>query len=321
MVYAKECQPSLRLQKFEALDWRIPLNHPIRPEFQAEYKSWLAGYKGEKAVLFYLSLLPEEKYLIFHDLRLQLGKYYFQIDFLLLCSSFGLVLEVKNRKGQYHFDKNTNETLLKTNESEERIRNPVLQAKIQARKLKRWMQKNHCPDVPIYYLFVNSNERATFKVDPGNEQILQTLCHAESLLEKINKIENCLTEDKLDVKELKKVKRLLLSSHTPDNPDLMQHFRLSHYDILTGVLCPKCLYVPMNYSHGKWCCPTCHIESKTAHIQAVNACFLLYGPSITNSQLRKFLHMDSPRCMIRIINSMNLSHKGTFRNRVYFLKK
>lgn len=320
-MIAKECLPSVRLQKFAVLDGRVPFNNPIRAKLDAEYKSWLAGYKGEKSIMFYLSLLPEEKYLIFHDLRLKLGKYFFQIDFLLLCSSFGLVLEVKNRKGEYHFKEETNETILKMKESEERIKNPVQQARIQARKLKIWMKKYNCPNVPIYYLFVNSNERATFKIDPGCEHILATLCHAESLLEKINVIENNPNKDKLDAKELKKVKRLLISKHTPDNPDLLDYLQLSPNEIPTGVHCPKCRFLPMVYSNGKWWCPKCDIKSKTAHIQAIHDCFLLYGPLITSAELRRFLHVESPRCMIRIIHSMNLDHKGTFRNRVYFLKK
>lgn len=320
-LIAKECQPSFRLEKYEAYDRRIPKSHPIRAEFQAEYKNWLAGYKGEKSVMFYLSMLPEEKYHIFHDLRLKLGNYYFQIDFLLLCSSFGLALEIKNRIGEYHFQKDCNQTTLKINGNEERIKNPVLQARIQARKLKKWLQKHNCPDVPIYYLFVNSNERATFKIETGNEQIIRSLCHAESLLEKISVIENYSKEEKLDAKDFKKIKRLLISSHTPDNPDLMQHFNLSSDDIITGALCPLCLFLPMKYTYGKWCCPNCNTISKTAHIQAIRDCFLLYGPPITNTELRKFLHINSPRTMIRIIHSMDLTYSGTFRNRVYFLKK
>jgi hypothetical protein len=319
-VIAKECQPSVRLQKFAVLDGRIPLSHPVRPKFESEYKSWLAGYKGEKSVMFYLSLLPEEKYQIFHDLRLKLGKYYLQIDFLLLCSSFGLVLEVKNRKGMYHFNRETNETILRVNESEERIKNPVQQARMQARKLKIWLKKHNCPDVPIYYLFVNSNERATFKIEAGSEHILATLCHAESLLEKINVIENYPNKEILDAKDFKKVKRLLISNHTPDNPNLLDYLQLSPNEIPTGVQCPKCHYFPMVYSNGKWLCPNCETQSKTAYIQAIHDCFLLYGPSITSAELRKFLHVNSPRCMIRIIHSMDLDHKGTYRNRVYFLK-
>lgn len=320
-MIAKECQPSIRLQKYEVMDGRIPWNHLIRPTFQTEYKNWLAGYKGEKSLMFYLSMLPEEKYHIFHDIRLKLGKYYFQIDFLLLCSSFGLVLEVKNRIGEYNFQKDFGQTILKVNGAEERIKNPVAQARIQARKLKIWLQKHNCPDVPIYYLFVNSNERATFKIEPGNEQIIRTLCHAESLLEKISTIDNESNVKKLDAKDLKKIKRLLLSSHTPDNPDLLQHFELSPNEIPTGVHCPDCRFLPMKYRRGKWCCPNCNLISKTAHVQAIRDCFLIYGPSVSSSVLRKFLHIDSPRSMIRLIHSMDLTYSGTFRNRVYLLKK
>ncbi|MFK9091494.1 nuclease-related domain-containing protein [Bacillus salipaludis] len=122
-MFAKECLLPLRIQKYEALDPRLIPNHPIRPTLLTEYNNWMAGYKGEKSLDFYLSMLPEEKYLIFHNIRLLLGRYFFQIDILLLCTAFGLVLEVKNRKGEYFFQKYLNQTTLKN----ERIRNPIIQ--------------------------------------------------------------------------------------------------------------------------------------------------------------------------------------------------
>jgi hypothetical protein len=319
-LIVKECKVSLRIQKYEALGRRIVANHPIRPILADEYHNWMAGYKGEKSLEYHLSMLPEEKYLIFHNIRLLLGKYYFQMDYLLLCAAFGLVLEVKNRKGTYLFEKYLNQVSLKTTEKDERIKNPVLQAKLQATKLKKWLTKHNFPAFPIHCFFVNSNNRAIIRTDPGNEQILRNICNSESLVEKITHIESFEKKEMVDTKTLRKMKRLILSSDTPETFDILKHFLLSLHDILTGVQCPDCGFLSMNYKYGIWSCPNCQCHSKTAHIQAIRDYFLLIKPSITNSELREFLHIDSPRVANKILRQLNLPSEGTFKGRIYFPK-
>ena len=319
-LFVKECQKSVRLQKYEALIPRIPLNHPVLPEVQAEYKKWLAGYKGEKSLVFYLSMLPEAKYTIFHDLRLHLGKYFFQIDYIILCSAFALILEVKNRSGEYFFEKNLNQATITNNGATERIKNPVTQARLQAAKLNRWLQEHGCGELPILFLFVNANEKATIKLAPGTEPLLRNMCNSEGLLEKVSQIQNQYKEDKLDSKEIKKIRRLLLTNHTPDDPSLLNRFNLTEQNLLTGVQCLSCGYLPMKYQRGTWNCPSCNAASKTAHAKAVNDYFLLIKPSLTNAELRQLLHINSPRTANRLFHSMELPYSGTGRNRVYFYK-
>jgi hypothetical protein len=55
--------------------------------------------------------------------------YYFQIDFLLLCRAFGVVLQVKHRGGEITFERDFNQTTIKRNGKKSRINNPVLQAR------------------------------------------------------------------------------------------------------------------------------------------------------------------------------------------------
>ncbi|MCL6572076.1 MAG: NERD domain-containing protein [Bacillus sp. (in: Bacteria)] len=320
-MFAKECAISKRIKKYEAMDRRLDCNHLIRPDLLAEYKNWLAGYRGEKSVAFYLSMLSDSKYLIFHDLRLKLGKYYFQIDFLLLSSTFNLVLEVKNRIGEYRFEKNQNQTTLKSNGIEKRIKNPVLQAKLQAKKLKKWLKKYNCPEVPIYYLFVNSNEKAIIRIEPGNEQINQYICHSEALVERIDQLANFYKTEILNASELRKIKRLLLAHHTPDDPDLLHHFNLSAKHITPGVQCQECGCLPMKYHYGTWSCSICKHKSKIAHYQAIEDYFLLVKPTISNSELRQFLQIKSPKSANTILHTLNFSYSGTNKNRVYFLEK
>ncbi|WP_169802769.1 nuclease-related domain-containing protein [Neobacillus soli] len=323
MSLIEECSNiSLRIQKLEALiNGRLAYLHPIWPEVMNEYKRRLAGQRGEKSMYFHLSMLSESKYQIYHGIRLLYRGFYFQIDFLVLCGAFALVLEVKNRSGELEFEKEFNQVTCKKNGQKERINNPVSQAKLQARKLRGWL-RDHNIELPVHYLFVNSNEKTIILSDPGNEHITRHICNSETLLEKMDQLEHFHKEEKLDAKELRKLRRLLLSRHTPENPDILKQFHLSpKEDILPGVICPTCRFLPMNYHYGSWCCPKCNLKSKTAHIPAINDHFLLIKPSITSAELRAFLLVSSPSVGGKILASMNLPFSGTFRNRVYFSKK
>jgi hypothetical protein len=313
-LFAKECLLPLRIQKYEALDRRLPQNHPIRATLLKEYNNRMAGYKGEKSLDFHLSMLPDERYLIFHNIRLPLGKYFFQIDILLLTTAFAFILEVKNRTGEYHFEKYLGQTTLKG----ERIKNPVLQARLQALKLSKWLQQHNVLDLPVHYLFVNSNENAKIRVEHGNEQILRYISNSEGLIEKITQIDNMNKKEKLTPKELRKLKRVILTSDTPENFDVLEHFHLTPYDIPTGVRCLDCLYLPMNYSSGKWICPHCKRRSKTAHVKAIQDYFLLIKPTISNAELRTFLKIDSPRSANTIFRKLGLPSTGMNKGRVYF---
>lgn len=315
----EECSNlSLRIQKLEALlDGRLENHHPVWQEVVAEYKRRVAGQKGEKALYFHLSMLPESKYQIYRGIRLKYRGFYFQIDFLIICAAFALVLEVKNRGGEMKFDKEFSQSTCKKNGQEERIQNPVLQAKLQAKKLRGWLKDHNFMEIPIHYLFVNSNEKTLIQSEPGNEQITRHICNSEVLIEKIEQLANYYKKDTLGSKEIKKMKRLLLSKHTPENPDILKQFNLTPKDIPKGVICPDCSFLPMNYKYGTWCCSKCKTESKTAHIKAINDYFLLIKPSITNAELRKFLQIDSIRVSGKILASMKLPFTGKYKNRVY----
>ncbi|WP_353957948.1 nuclease-related domain-containing protein [Peribacillus sp. ACCC06369] len=74
---------------------RLPPGHAKQPAIIADIKKIKAGYNGEYRVFQSLIALPEKEYLLFHDLRLIGSPFPFQIDILILTSSFLLILEVK----------------------------------------------------------------------------------------------------------------------------------------------------------------------------------------------------------------------------------
>lgn len=310
----KDCELPLRIQKFEALLRSIQDDHWQRYEIVNEYKNWLTGFRGEESVMYHLDSVVTEDYRIYHDIRLKLGKYYFQIDFLLICPRFILVLEVKNRSKDWHFAKLLNQVTM----DGKRVKNPILQAKVQSIKLRRWLAEHHFKETPILYLFVNSNEKSKIHID-YDHKYSRNVCNSEQLLEKIEQIGNQNKMEILEEKELRKINRLILAKNTPDNPDLLQHFKLTSEDLLAGVRCQKkqCCTSEMRYKAGTWTCPVCKLKSKTAHHQKIHDYFLLIKPSITNAEARKLLHIKSRKIIHQMLSSMNLPYAGKFKGRVY----
>ena len=95
-MIGKDCEKPLKLLMLEALNRRLPESHPVQAALTVDIRKIHAGYRGEKRVFSILKALPEKDYLLFHDLRLPSIPYPFQIDILLVSSSFILILEVKN---------------------------------------------------------------------------------------------------------------------------------------------------------------------------------------------------------------------------------
>jgi hypothetical protein len=281
----------------------------------------MTGFRGEESVMnFHLEPIWNSNYRIYHDLRLLHGKYYFQIDILILCGYFALVLEVKNRSKDWYFDKVLNQASFDQNGKKERTKNPVFQARLQAFKLKEWLREHNFTGIPIQYLFVNSNEKANIIIGDDNKY-KWNICNSEFLLERIDQIASQFKLELLGEKELRKINQVLLSKHTPENLDLLQKYNLAQKEILTGVHCPKCDYLPMIYYSGTWKCPKCRMESKTAFMDTLRDYFQIISPTITNAEARHFLQINSPKITHHLLSLMDLPSTGKFKDKVYYQPK
>jgi hypothetical protein len=316
-MIAKPCVQPPCIEKYQILVRRLAENELVKFDMVTDYNNRLTGFLGEESVMnFHLEPISDLKFQIYHDLRLFQGKYYFQIDILILCAYFAMVLEVKNWAKDWHFDKVLHQTMVDKNGKMERTKNPVFQARLQAFKLREWLKQHNITGMPIQYLFVNSNEKSNIIIQDDNKY-KWNVCNSEYLLEKIDQINNDYKIELLDEKELRKINKLLLSNHTPENIDLLQKYHLTSNQILTGVHCPECNYLPMNYYAGTWKCPKCRFQSKTAFINTLHDYFHIINPSITNAEARRFLQINSPKMAHHYLTSMNLNSTGKFKYKIY----
>jgi hypothetical protein len=154
-------------------------------------------------------------------------------------------------------------------------------------------------------------------IAPGYHEADKKVCKVFDVLKRIQDIEKYHTKDIIDQKTIAKMKKLLLSKHTPIKGDLMETLGIKKSDIMSGVECPNCLFMPMDFKRQKWSCSNCLCIFNDAHIQAIIDYFLLINPFINNRELREFLHIPTARAATYLFSMLNLNQSGNTRDRIY----
>ncbi|QFT90128.1 Nuclease-related domain protein [Bacillus sp. THAF10] len=317
----KPLEKPLTIRKLEALLRRIDQNHPKRPLIEQDLAKRMAGYKGELSMEYHLSFLDENKYFIFHSLRLESTKnYHFQMDVLVLTSKYFLILEIKNIIGQVSFEKHFDQFLRTLNGMEEGFYNPLDQVKKQKLRLAEFLenQKIKLPSITPFVCFTNPQTiiRADSRVKASH-----SIMHAHNLFSKLEEIDQKFDSPIFTEKELLKISRKLLKKHCEEDINILERFDIKPDEIIEGVHCPNCFNISMKRRGGSWVCKHCKHETKDAHKQTLEDYLLLFGTNITHQQLKKFLGLASDSTTSKIIYSLKLSHCGSKYKRTYFLPK
>ncbi|WP_052353836.1 nuclease-related domain-containing protein [Neobacillus jeddahensis] len=315
-MFAKPLVIPINLLKAEVLEKRTPKNHPNLLELKSFIKNVRSGYNGERKIHYYLCQIPAKRFCIFHDLRLPCGEGYFQIDALLLSPKGILMIDGKNHSGKLTIEKN--QMIQEYADKRSVYENPISQANRHNLLLTYFLQKHKILQIPIDSLAVICKSSTELVISPGYLEAEKKVCRVSDLLRKIDKFYRYHNRDLLDQKSIEKIKRLLLKNHTPQNIDLFKKFDIAKLEIITGVPCPHCSSTTMTYGRRHWLCPICHYVSKDAHLEAINDYFLLINPSFTNSEIRTFLHLPSTRTTTYLLSQLNLSFKGSTKDRRYF---
>ncbi len=167
---------------------RLSEFHVKRSEIEGQMRSLSSGYRGEKTLNYFLSLLPSKKYHIFQGIRLPIGKSYFQMDAILFSNKSGLIVEGKNYSGEILLDKLQ---LTRTFKEEMTIySNPVAQVNRHKILLKYLFEKYQLPLIPIGNLVCFTNKTSSIKITPGYHEAEKKICKADNLLMKIDEHES-----------------------------------------------------------------------------------------------------------------------------------
>ncbi|MEW9050952.1 MAG: nuclease-related domain-containing protein [Neobacillus sp.] len=307
------------LLQAEACDRRLPRNHKQRLNLEVKLRNLISGHTGEKTLNYFLSLMPNEKYQIYHGLRLPIGNSFFQIDGLLVSSKIIFVLESKNNAGILTIDKH--QLTQQYDENTETYQNPVAQVTRHKILLKYFLDEYKIPTIPMEDLVVITRSSTELRISQGYTDGHKKVCKAEDLLKELQRLEKFNHKESFDKQTINKLKYLLLKKHTPLMASLLEELGIDRSEMLTGVLCPNCIGVKMDYYRKHWKCPKCLLVSKDAFIEAINGYFLLIKSTITNAELCAFLQLPSQRAATFIFSLLNLPSTGQNKGRVYHQPK
>jgi ribosomal protein L37AE/L43A len=307
----------LRILQNEALLRRLPDYHRKRQEIETDNRNRIAGYNGEKRLDYYLSLLPNNEFKIYNDLRLTL-QYAFQIDSLIITPFFAAIIEVKNYSGTLYFEPLSGQLIQIHGQKEEVIPNPISQVMRQVSQFQEWLLKEKLPALPIEYFVVITNPSTYIKTEKDNSYIFKRVIHAEKLVDRLMEAKSAYNKQIMWPNQLQTLNKLIFERNTPLENQILSEYGISEKELLKGVQCHFCKSYTLIRKDGRWCCTKCAKVTRTAHIQAITDYFLLISTQITNKKCRDFLNLNSRHTAYRILKSMNLTFEGPSKTRFYF---
>lgn len=317
----KEAVESIKIKKLRLLHKRFPPDHAAHKEIESELMKSITGYKGEKSLDFHLELLPKDDTYIFHDLRIPFGSSHFQIDILILTTSFFIIIEVKNISGTLIFDQEFHQLIRIYKDIEEVFPDPVSQLYRQTHLFKEWLKLHKFPTIPIESVVIISNSNTQIKAIPEKANISKFVTHSANLLAKFHAYQKHYSKELVSKKEIKKLSRLLLKNHNQTDQDLFNKFNISADDLIKGVACPGCSKLSMVRVRRKWFCPNCGNYCSKAHIEALKDYTLLISPTISIHECCNFLQIPSRHTVKHILNGMNLKNSQKGKHKIYHLNE
>ncbi|MEH7225333.1 nuclease-related domain-containing protein [Bacillus sp. JJ1566] len=318
----KELKIPRRIRKLKVLFKRLEESHPKYLEINDEHGRRMAGYRGEQSLQYYLTFLKEKNYHIFHNLRLPdvSGKHFFEIDILLINPTFQLIIDAKHYRGELYFDGKFDQLIQTYKETRKSFNCPVTQINRHQLQLTRFLENLKSPSIPIEKLVIFTNPNAIIDASKDFKHYNKVI-KSPSFNSKIELFEKRNREVKYDKKQIQKLSKLLLKHHTPHDQDILGQFGIKEHELIKGVRCPKCDFLPMIRNPRSWICPSCKYSSTKPYYNSLNEYLLLFGNTITNQQLRDFLDIQSISTAKHILTSLNLQHEGSFRDRIYLLSE
>jgi hypothetical protein len=306
--YALLCYEAL----FRSLLSHLRENKTLRDEFGIHQ----AGYRGEKNADYVLSTYPHKSAYIFQGIRLKAGPFNFQIDTLMVTSSFILILEIKNFKGEIEYNPKTHQIIQFDGDQKKSQKNPILQAEAQKRHLTYWLQQSGFPPIPIETLGVSVNPSSILTYRDESVSAMNFI-QLDSLPTSLDNLYKTYTKNIYDSGTIQKLNRKLLRNNTPHKPNFIKQFNIADRHLIKGISCIDCQSSPLQYKGRKWICHRCGKKDSKAHEQKILDYFLLFDPTISNRVCREILQINSPKVARRLLYSLNLDISGKYYARKY----
>ncbi|WP_248512204.1 nuclease-related domain-containing protein [Sporosarcina sp. NCCP-2222] len=294
---------------------RLPEYHESFPALQTKQAAVQAGFGGEQELDKIFERYPfSMEYQVFHDLSLFTSAP-FQLDTLFITPWYAIVFEVKNMSGELLVTENPPQ-LIRTLESGQvsRFKSPFTQLENNCALFTDWLSRRSV-SLPVYGVIVLAYPRQHIEVFDTTVPILfpqAVPAFIRKLPSGVPLLDKAVFADLLV--NLQKSHRQFIP------PPICTTFSIPSQHIQTGVICPNCHRLGMKKYTGGWRCLSCGKTSRHAHKQAIREWFLLFGGAMRNQDCRHFLHVERQQTAHRLLTSMELEKKGSYRDRTYSMR-
>ncbi|WP_054754864.1 NERD domain-containing protein [Piscibacillus salipiscarius] len=302
-MYANDQPTPIKLFKQLATRRNLIPNHQIQTHLDEDIAKSSSGYYGELSIDFHLKYILE-KIPKLSNLRMKSEFIHFEIDTLLFCVKFLLLLQVKNLAGEVTIDHRTGIMNQKVRNDEVGYQDPILQVEKHARLLTKWL-KSRGYDIPIETLVVFTNKNVMIQQGPIplDPRIVSgyKLSHAYYDLKTKYK-------DKPDIQNRLKLYRDLQRHNEMYDMNLLKELNLSKKDFIPGAFCNYCHTKSMQYRRNGFECNNCKYKSQTVLEEFLKDYYLIFGHEITSDTLSEWLKID-------LVTSRRLLAKQNFRTK------
>ena len=303
------------LQKMlEAIVRRLPRKHTVYSNYNEHLRRIQAGFAGEQRVdAEWPEIdLPSPHYFL-HDFQVMnhAGSTH-QMDTILLCPHFLLILEIKNITGILSYDASFSQFIRTTIDGTvEGMSDPFQQLERHVALMKRLIQQEHL-GLPVLHAVVMATKNGILTEDFKGQPIFDVT----GLRSQMQKWLELHQPSAKEGEGLFHFANLLLSMHTR----VKREINVPLKDIVKGVLCINCEDgQPLRYHYKKWLCPRCGLVESSALNRTLDDYRLLVGPKLTNKSFCEFFSIDSPNLAYKLLQQLPLRAEGTKRHRKYWI--
>ena len=299
MILRKRNKP-LALQKYEALQARLPANSEYHASIERQIELATRGYQGELNTDKYLTILST-RFTILEDVCLVSGKQTFQIDTILITPNALYIIEVKSLRSNLTFDTNLNQFITGSGNRQSGYNHPITQAKAQKLKLQNWLFEHNQPNIPIHIFIAISEPSTIINVIGDHEKIANTVTHSENIPWKIIEYEKQYTANQKY--QHQKIGHVILKHCKDFDLDILTEQRIPPRQLIPGIRCHQCNYLGMTRVKWSWICPRCQYNDKMAAIKGIDEYLLLVKPWAINKEILNYLNIDSRYVVSRLLKS------------------
>ena len=297
----------MQLSYYKCLLRRLPTSHANYINCVEELQRIEAGMTGEERVSRELLDLPSHYFWLSNYQCYSPQHTPHQIDFIIICPHFAVVLEVKNISGTVSYQTVGKEFIRTRPDGQtDTFRNPFDQAFRHQQMLEQLFTRWKI-ELPVTHAVIMTNSNTRICTSFGNLPIF----HVTYLRRYLTNLRKHFPKQQIDLDPLKRK----LEDYACILPPRQ---KVSPKDILPGIICSSCLD-EMTYLKGVSTCKSCGKRSRTAILETLRGYYFLNDRTITNRDLCKFAKLGSRHQATKILSKFASEKIGNGRNIHYKL--